>query len=689
MNRRGFLKFAAGGTVGLVASPIIWNTLYDAVYWSQNWGWIPRVPRGDSTYMRTISKLCPSGTGIRVRLVDGQPVRALSDPDNPLSRGALTALAAAETQLMVSPARLKEPLRRTPDGALVAISWEDAEKLLREKLAEAGGSTACISGDPTSTVNELLSSLVESRGSADFYFMPDDEQAALAAWSAMGGMGRLGYDVDNSDFILAIGANMLESWGTVARNRRNFSAGRPAGQEARVKFAYAGPVQNNTAAGADWWLPCRDGMEMELALGIAHLLIKAGHAVPSAGLDDFKALAGEYTPEKVAALTGVDAGRLAEVAKALAGAEKPLVLVGSALGAGGGAGAVMAGIAVNMLLGRVGAEGGLVNLPFPTPVVTGASDYRTVVNRNLIAWSQSVASGETEAPRVLLIYDANPLYSLPSDSGMEEVFTRSGFKVAMASFLSESCARCDLVLPAAMGLERFDDCYTPYGSGEVSWCISHPLVKPFYNSRPMGEVLISLAKELGVETGVKDMPGLLYKKAYSLGANFRKMVESGAVFQKKASGAFSVPVYNTDAIRTALTLKKEAAPLSLAPVVVLGMGTAQTGIPPFATKIITEYQLAGHSSVAQMNAATADKLGVRKGARVTVGNGKVKVPALVDIFEGVLPDAVALSAGLGHTAFDEFSRNKGSNIMTLTSITREPGTGLPVWSSAGVSVDKA
>lgn len=53
MNRRGFLKFAAGGTVGLVASPIIWNTLYDAVYWSQNWGWIPRIPRGDSTYLPT------------------------------------------------------------------------------------------------------------------------------------------------------------------------------------------------------------------------------------------------------------------------------------------------------------------------------------------------------------------------------------------------------------------------------------------------------------------------------------------------------------------------------------------------------------------------------------------------------------------------------------------------------------
>ena len=689
MNRRGFLKFAAGGTVGLVASPIIWNTLYDAVYWSQNWGWIPRIPRGDSTYLPTISKLCPSGTGIRVRLVDGQPVRALSDPDNPLSRGALTALAAAETQLMVSPARLKEPLRRSPDGSLIAISWEEAEKLLREKLAEAKSSTACISGDPTSSVNELLSSIVESRGSADFYFMPDDEQAALAAWKAMGGLGRLGYDLDNSDFILAIGANMLESWGTVARNRRNFSEKRPAGQEAQLKFAYAGPVQNNTAAGADWWLPCRDGMEAELALGIAHLLIKAGRAAPSAGFDEFSALAAEYTPEKVAQLTGVDAARLTEVAEALAAAKKPLVLVGSALGAGGGAGAVMAGIAVNMLLGRVGAEGGLVNLPFPTPIVTGASDYRAVMGRNLVAWSQSVAAGESEAPRALIIYEANPLYALPPDSGMKELFAKSAFKVAMASFLSESCAQCDLVLPAAMGLERFDDCYTPYGSGEISWSISHPLVKPFYNARPMGEVLIALAKDLGVETGVKDMPELLYKKAYSLGANFRRQVESGSVFLKKASGAFSVPVYNAAALKTALSAKKADAALTLAPVVVLGMGTPQTGIPPFATKLIMEYQLAGPYSVAQMNAATAKKLGVRKGSRIVLDNGKAKVPALVDIYEGVLPDAVALCAGLGHTAFDEFSQNKGSNIMTLTGITREPGTDLPVWSSAAVNAAKA
>ena len=78
MDRRGFLKFAAGGTVGLVASPIIWNTLYDAVYWTQNWGWIPRLKKGESQYVPTVSKLCPSGTGFLVRTVGGVPVTRIS-----------------------------------------------------------------------------------------------------------------------------------------------------------------------------------------------------------------------------------------------------------------------------------------------------------------------------------------------------------------------------------------------------------------------------------------------------------------------------------------------------------------------------------------------------------------------------------------------------------------------------------
>lgn len=690
MDRRGFLKFAAGGTVGLVASPIIWNTLYDAVYWTQNWGWIPRLKKGASEYLPTVSKICPSGTGFLVRTVAGTPVRTIGDRNNPVTHGAITALAAAEAELRVSPARLKTPLRRSSDGAYIAITWAEAERLLKEKMQAAGSSVAAVSGDPTSSINEVLSSMLNQKGSSDFYFMPGDEQPAALAWEAMGGQGRLGYDMEGSDCILAVGAPVLESWGVVAANRSLFNRTHPVGGEATQKFLYAGAVQNNTAAGADLWLPMKNGTDMALMLGIAHLLIKAGKKGFAAGLGNFAAFVEAYTPEKVSAITGVPSARLEAAAKMLVEARRPLVIAGSALGSGGSAGPVMAAVALNMLLGSVNRQGGMLDMPFPVSVVDHATEYRATIAKRFVDYTQSVATGKTKAPAFLLVYAANPVYSLPADAGMKETLAKAGFTVAVASFMSETCAQCDLVLPAALGMEAFDDVQTPYGSGRVTYALARPVAKPFENARGAGELFIALAQELGLELGVKDMPELLYKHAYALGAPFRSMMEEGKVhvagFDLPASPLF----YNWEAIRLAASAPGAEGDLQVAPVVVLGMGTAQTAIPPFATKVVTDYQLKGRYSVAQMNGATAAKLKVKAGdlVRLVAGNN-VEITVVAAIFEGILPDTVSLAAGLGHTAFDEFSKGKGANVLALTSVCREPGTGLPVWGLAGVKAARA
>ena len=690
MDRRGFLKFAAGGTVGLVASPIIWNTLYDAVYWTQNWGWVPRLKKGASEYLPTVSKLCPSGTGFLVRTVSGVPVRTVSDKNNPVSHGSMTALAAAEAELRVSPARLKKPLRRSPDGVYVAISWKAAEQMLKEHMKAAGSSVAAISGDPTTSINEVLSAMLSQRGSSDFYLMPGEEQPAAAAWSAMGGQGRLGYDIEHSDCVLAVGAPILESWGVVAANRSVFNRTHPVGEAPIQTLLYASSVQNNTAAGADLWLPIKPGTEMALLLGIAHQLIKAGKTGFAAGLPNFASFVSAYTPEKVTSITGIPAGRLEAAVKALIQAKKPLVIAGSALGNGGSAGPVMAAIAVNMLLGSVGREGGLVDMPFPHPVVNGASEYRHLMTKSLIDYTQGVATDHIKAPEMLLVYAANPVYALPANAGVKETITKSGFSVAVASFMSETCACCDLVLPAALGMEAFDDVLTPYGSGLTTYALARPVAKPFAEARSAGELFIALAQEMGVDLGVKDMPELLYKRAYALGAPFRAMVESGAVHMASEKGPVSPLFYNWEAIKAAASAKAADAPLQIAPVVVLGMGTAQTAIPPFATKVVTDYQLMGKYSVAQINSATAAKLKVKDGdlLKITASN-KVEITVLVAVFEGVMSDTISLTAGLGHTAFDQFSKDKGANVVTLTSVSREPGTNLPVWGVADVNAARA
>ena len=382
------------------------------------------------------------------------------------------------------------------------------------------------------------------------------------------------------------------------------------------------------------------------------------------------------------------AERLKAAVAMLVAAKKPLVIAGSALGNGGAAGPVMAAVAVNMLLDNVNTEGGLVELPFPATVVKGAAQYKSVMKKSVVDYMQAVASDRKPAPALLLVYAANPVYALPTDSGAKELVQKAGYSIAVASFMSETCAECDLVLPAALGMEAFDDVQTPYGSGKVTYAIARPVAKPYGNARPMGEFFLGLAKELGIKLGVKDMPDFLYKHAVALGAPFRTMIEEGSVFVASVASA-AKPKCNSDAIAKAAQALCPEGDLQLAPVVVLGMGTATTGIPPFATKIITNDQLVGKYSVAQMNGATAKKLKVAEGEKIKLVANKQEITVRVAVFEGIMPDTVSLVAGLGHTAFDQFSQNKGSNVVTLTSISREPGTNLPVWGLAGVKAVKA
>lgn len=218
LDRRGFLKFIGGAAVGTLATPVVWKGLDDISIWSQNWPWIPSLQYGnhENTYVRTVSKLCPAAGATKIRLVGGRPVRVLSDPESPLG-GGVSALAVTEVQMRYSPARLKRPLLRNSDGGYREISWEEAEKLLLEKLAVAKKQTehdsvVCISGDENGTMNELLAGFAAQTGSGRFFAMPSDAQATAQAWKLMGGRGRVGFDIPNSDYVFAVGANVLETW---------------------------------------------------------------------------------------------------------------------------------------------------------------------------------------------------------------------------------------------------------------------------------------------------------------------------------------------------------------------------------------------------------------------------------------------------------------------------------------------
>lgn len=688
------MKFMAGASVGVMATPIPWKFLDDVSIWTQSWPWIPSNVKGESTYTYAVSKMCPSGVPMKVRLVGGRPVRVLPVEDHPLG-GGVTALAVAEIQMMYSPGRVHRPLRRGPDGGFTEISWKEAVDLLHGKIKEAGDSLAFISGDENGTTNEVLSAFAASRGSGDVFLMPSEGQSAARAAELMGIQAQFGYDLEASDYVLSIGANLLESWGTVVRNRRIFKNSRKhsfANKEKGVKaapgsvtYAYAGSVQNASAAVAQHWLSVYPGSEGVLALGIANLLLGKGRMVNASDFGAFKELASAYTLEVTARLTGVDPKKLEQVVEGLLAAKAPLVIVGSEFNQGAGAAPIMAGCAVNALLGNINKRGGLRMLPLPGAVLHGATPRHQLYARDVVSWL-----GGKPKPSVLVLHEANPVYALPEPAKVAEALKGAGFKVSFTTFMDESSELCDLVLPIPMGIERTDDLECPYGVGKSTYCITTPASEPQAEVIGTANTLLHISRELGKDLGPKLYQDLLKSKALTYERCSFETLTAGKAGELEATvnvsavrlrpeiltAAFAGPAVGGDKAYLAVTSK-------------LSMGTAKTGIPPYNTKTLRAAELDRDVMSVMMNGKTASKLGLKSGDRVLVDSGKNKIPAKLHVFEGVMNNTVAVSLGFGHTALDEFSRNKGANVMELLKAAPEPETGLTVWSKTGVNVYKA
>lgn len=679
LDRRAFLTFLAGGVVGLGLTPIPYKITDDAAIWSQNWRWTPTVPKRSVFYSKVASKMDPGGAGIRVVSYDGRPCQVVGNPDHPLSRGGLSAIAANEVQALHDPNRVKTPLVRK-NGALVPTTWSEAMALLKDKAAAAKDSLAVVSGDDTGTVSEVLAAFANKAG-GQFFMAPGEAASAAKASQMMGLNGRLGYDLENSDYVLILGAEALESWGTSVRNAKAFAAAHPTGGRSTAKYVYAGPVLGSTATVCDAYVQAKPGAAGVLAMGLARCLIAAGASVATRDFAEFSRIASaEFTPARVERETGVSERDLRQIARELAAARRPLVITGSEFGAGAGAKTVAAGLAVNLLLGNFNRPGGARAIAEAPAVVPGAPGRQAMYQGDLVGYLASVAEGR-QTPGMLLVYDANPAYALPRTAAMAAAVQKAGFTVAMSTFLDETAALADLVLPAASTLERYDDVYTPYGAGQAIYSLNAPVVKtPDYDCRHAGDVVLALADSLGLGLGFGSMREVVEAKAAALGAGLTALKKgdawtaSGLVAQ---SGLSLVP-----AAADHVSAGKDGFRLALAPQSRLALGSA-TVAPLMGMNAVSSTELTKGASVVQMNARTAAACGLRQDADVRLAGPEGEMEARVLISEKVMTGVAATSLGLGRGAFGQTT---GGNAHTLLSVAAEPDTGLSVWTGSRVNV---
>ncbi len=792
VGRRAFIGFVAGAIGGTLLSPLPWKLTDDIAIWTQNWSWRPSPKRGHRAGKPSTCNLCGGACSIEVDLIDGKrAIYVRGTSVNPLNKGGLCSLGASAVQFLYAPYRVTQPLKQTKKRGDVSgfkpISWKEALAEISKKIRDlkeknASRSIACITGQKRSSMYSLWQQFFKVCGSKNLFTMPDETDGwALASLSVFGTKASCGFDLKNVDCVFSFGAEWADGWGGFAPAARMFSfwneekPGKPL-----VEVIHISSRQSMSAAKSKEWIAVKPGTEAALALGIASVMVKEGKIPKEVksykGFEEWNDADGsshkgfkdlllkEYSPEKVSKITGVEKGKIIELARLFASNSRAVAIWGNSSG-GGPSGFYdnLAFIALNILKGNFSNKGPCylqVDPPLTQmPAVENENmedthrldvasgwDNPMLGNSNAIyPFLDALSSGKGYPIEVLFIHEANPVFSLAESQLVKNAIEKVGMAVSLSSFMDETTAMVDLVLPAPTMLERWDDICGVSCIPNPVYAISVPVVDTKFDVKHPGDVLLQLAKNLG-DSFKNAMPWKSYK-------DFIKFRAEGIV--KSGKGAISsestellsdaIPARNFNSVKDLIKKLSQGCIWYDAPESIDRLIKTESGKPEFVVsalekssqkpkkdelylpcyieikpvgspdeyplvlsaysnnyiasgfvpnsylmmKNLWEFQLKGDTGFVEINPSTARKLGFREGDRAILKTSKGEAKVFVHITHSIPPDMVAVVKGLGHSAYDDYLKAKGINTGSLVEVQVDPVTGIGIEGFVRAKLERA
>lgn len=431
--------------------------------------------------------LCEATCGLEVTIDGGQVTGVRGDAADVFSRGFICPKGASLGALHSDPDRLRRPLVRR-DGELVEVSWDEAFAEIDARLPalvnEHGrDAVAVYVGNPAvhNTPTALYGpAFYKALGTKNFYTAGTVDQVPkhFSAGHLFGhGLTIPVPDLDRTDHLLMLGANPMVSNGSLmtapdARGRLR------AIRERGGKIVVVDPKRSRTAELADEHHAIRPGTDALLLFALVQVLfaedlVALGRLADHVeGVADVRELAEPFTPEAVAAQTGLAADEIRRTARELAAAERAAVYgrIGTTTQAFGTLASWLIDV-LNVLTGNLDREGGAM---FPL-AAAGQSNARPSKRRGFAVgrWRSRVRdlpevvgelpvatlADEILTPgagqvRALVTVCGNPCLSAPNSARLEEALPQLEFMVSLDVYLNETSRHADVILPGPTPLER-------------------------------------------------------------------------------------------------------------------------------------------------------------------------------------------------------------------------------------------
>ena len=508
IDRRDFLKLVGAGGVGTGAGFMLREAIKHPV---ENLVPYPTPPEdfspGIATWYNTVCSMCSAGCGITVRTLEGRAKKIEGNPSHPVSQGRLCARGQAGLQVLYNPDRVTTPLRQTGgrgSGDWLPLTWTEGLSQISGRLGElrSGGQGAAVcllSEGQRGHMHGLFEQFMAEIGSDRLvYYDYDHPHPLLAAMNRLFGTSELPYfDLGNTDYLVSFGADYLGNWLSPVHHGLGFGQSRQGRDDHRGRFVQIEPRMTLSGAAADEWIPANPGTEGIIALAMANRIVSQG-GYQGDDVDAWVVALEPYSADAVAEQTGMAAETITRLADTFAETGPSLAIGGDGAGRhSNGVDALTAITALNYLAGNLGIEGGLIFNPEPLAGQGAAARHASY--RSMLELAEDAREGRIQ---VLIVNQANPVFTMPAAAGIGEALARIPLIVSLSSFMDETTAMADLILPSHTYLESWGDDFPEPGVGFRAGAISQPVVSPLYDTRDTGDTLLAVAAAVNPDGGL-------------------------------------------------------------------------------------------------------------------------------------------------------------------------------------------
>lgn len=278
---------------------------------------------------RTVDTVCPYcgvGCGMTLHVENEQVIKISGNKDHPGNYGRLCTKGSSAHVALRKSGRLEKAFVRharhaDPTPMPLERALDDTARRLRGILDTHGPDALSfyVSGQMSIEAQYLVNKL--AKGFIGTNNIESNSRLCMASAGSgyklsLGADGPPGSyeDFDRANLFFVTGANMADCHPILfLRMMDRVKAG--------AKLIVVDPRRNATADKADLFMQIRPGTDLALLNGLLHLLHANGHtdaafiAGHTQGWDEMPAFLADYTPEKVAALTGIPEGDLRQAAQ--------------------------------------------------------------------------------------------------------------------------------------------------------------------------------------------------------------------------------------------------------------------------------------------------------------------------------------------------------------------------------------